>query len=54
MQFECTDLSQLPPEIIQHLPPSDPQHPHSAAVGSCPARQASQGFTTYRLGLLIY
>ena len=54
MQFECTDLSQLPPEIVQHLPPSDPQHPHSVAVGSCPAKQASQGFTTYRLGLLIY
>jgi hypothetical protein len=54
MQWECTDLSQLPPEILQHLPPSDPQHPRTAAVGSCPSHQSNQGFTTYRLGILIY
>jgi Cysteine-rich secretory protein family len=54
MQWECTDLSQLPAELAQHLPPSDPQHPRTAAVGSCPAKQTGQGFTTYRIGVLIY
>jgi hypothetical protein len=52
MQWECTDLSQLPPELLQRLPPASANK--TAAVGACPAKQTAQGFTTYRLGVIIY
>ncbi len=54
MQWECTDLSTLPPELLQRLPPANPQRPQTAAVGACAPKQPNPGFTTYRLGVLIY
>ena len=53
MQWECTDLSTLPPELLQRLP-ANPQPPKTAAVGACTPKQTAQGFTTYRLAVLIY
>jgi hypothetical protein len=54
MQWECTDLSVLPPELLQRLPPANPQKPQTAAVGACAPKQPQTGFTTYRLAVLIY
>jgi hypothetical protein len=54
MQWECTDLSVLPPELLQRLPPTNPQKPQTVAVGACAPKQPQTGFTTYRLAVLIY
>jgi hypothetical protein len=53
MQWECTDLSALPPELLQRLP-ANSQPAKTAAVGACTPKQPAQGFTTYRLAVLIY
>ncbi len=54
MQWESGDLIQLPSQLIQRLPPSNPQQPHTAAVASCPPQNPTPGFTTYRIAVLIY
>ena len=54
MQWESGDLTQLPSQLIQRLPPSNPQQPHTAAVASCPPQSPTPGFTTYRIAVLIY
>ena len=54
MQWESGDLTQLPSQLIQRLPPHNPQQPHTAAVASCPPQSPTPGFTTYRIAVLIY
>jgi Cysteine-rich secretory protein family len=53
MQWESSDLTQLPAQLLQHLP-ANSQKPQTAAVGSCSPKQPAQGFTSYRLAVLIY
>ena len=54
MQWESGDLTQLPSQLTQRLPPPNPQQPHTAAIASCPPQNPTPGFTTYRIAVLIY
>jgi len=54
MQWESSDLTQLPAELIQRLNPPNPAKPQTAAVASCAPNQPEEGFTTYRLAVIIY
>ncbi len=54
IQWEAGDFTQLPQQLTQRLPPSNPQQPHTAAVASCPPQKPNPGFTTYRIAVLIY
>ena len=54
MQWESGDFTKLPSQLLQHLSPPNPQQPRTAAVASCPPRNPTPGFTTYRIAVLIY
>jgi Cysteine-rich secretory protein family len=54
MQWESGDFTQLPPQLLQRLPPPNSQKPQTAAVASCPPQKPTPGFTTYRIAVLIY
>jgi Cysteine-rich secretory protein family len=51
MRWEGSDLSRLPDVLADKL--HDGQF-HSAAVGVCDSAQPGQGFTTYRVAVLLY
>jgi hypothetical protein len=51
MQFNCTDLNQFPDIALKALPQVK-EHP--VAVASCGTPQSREGFTTYRLALLMF
>jgi uncharacterized protein YkwD len=50
IQWDGSDISQLPSAVLQHL---DKTKYTSAAVGACPGK-SSQQFTTYHIALLLY
>lgn len=49
--WEGSNPGQLPDVLVQRLGQGTFQ---SAAVGACPSAQAGQGFTTYRVAVLLY
>jgi uncharacterized protein YkwD len=51
VHWEGSNPGQLPDVLVQRL--SGGTY-HSAAVGACPSAQAGQGFTTYRVAVLLY
>jgi Cysteine-rich secretory protein family len=51
IRWEGADLSTLPPALVQQIETS---HYHSAAVGACDSAHPEQGFTTYRVAVLLY
>ena len=51
MRWEGADLSRLPPQLNQQLQTG---HFHTAAVGACDSGHPGQGFTTYRVAVLLY
>ena len=51
MRWEGTDLSQLPSQIVQQIHTG---RFHTAAVGACDSAHPQQGFTTYRVAVLLY
>lgn len=51
VHWEGSNPGQLPDVLVQRL--SQGTY-HSAAVGACPSAQAGQGFTTYRVAVLLY
>lgn len=51
MRWEGSDLSKLPPALEQRLQTG--QY-HKAAVGACDSAQPEQGFTTYRVAVMLY
>jgi uncharacterized protein YkwD len=51
IQWEGSDISQLPDALTQHL---DKTRYTSAAVGACPGKQSNQQFTTYHIAVLLY
>lgn len=51
MRWENPDVGRLPEELAAALEHGAYQY---AAVGSCPAREAQGGFTTYRVAVLLY
>jgi hypothetical protein len=51
VHWEGSNPGQLPEVVTQRI--SQGSY-HSAAVGACPSAQAGQGFTTYRVALLLY
>lgn len=50
IRWDCTDVSQLPDNVVQQL---DKSKYTSAAVGACSAKQTSQ-FNTYHVVILLY
>ena len=51
MRWQSSDLSQLPSALAERLASHQYQ---SAAVGACSSANAEQGFTTYRVAVLLY
>jgi hypothetical protein len=51
MRWEGSDLSRLPDVLVSKLQTGQF---HSAAVGVCGGAQPGQGFTTYRVAVLLY
>jgi hypothetical protein len=51
MRWEGSDLNQLPAVLIQQI---ETGRFHSAAVGACDSANPQQGFTTYRVAVLLY
>lgn len=51
VHWEGSNPGQLPDVLVQRI--SQGSY-HSAAVGACPSAQAGQGFTTYRVAVLLY
>jgi hypothetical protein len=51
MRWEGTDLTRLPDVLEQKI--ATHQY-HKAAVGACDSGNPSQGFTTYKLAVLLY
>jgi uncharacterized protein YkwD len=50
IRWDCTDVSQLPDNVVQQL---DKSKYTSAAVGACSAKQSGQ-FNTYHVAILLY
>jgi hypothetical protein len=51
VHWEGPNPEQLPEALVQQM--SRAAY-HSAAVGACPSSQSGQGFTTYRVAVLLY
>jgi Cysteine-rich secretory protein family len=51
MRWEGSDLSHLPPQLEQQI--QGGQY-HKAAVGACDSAHPQQGFTTYRVAVMLY
>lgn len=51
MRWEGSDLSRLPNVLLQQLQTG---RYHTAAVGACDSMHPQQGFTTYRVAVLLY
>lgn len=51
VHWEGSNPGQLPDVVVQRISQGSYQ---SAAVGACPSAQAGQGFTTYRVAVLLY
>jgi hypothetical protein len=51
VHWEGANPGQLPDALVQRMTQSAYS---SAAVGACPSAQAGQGFTTYRVAVLLY
>jgi hypothetical protein len=51
MRWEGSDLSRLPDVLVSKLQSGQF---HSAAVGVCDSARPGQGFTTYRVAVLLY
>jgi len=51
VHWEGANPGQLPDALVQRMRQGSYQ---SAAVGACPSAQAGQGFTTYRVAVLLY
>lgn len=51
MRWQSSDLSGLPNPLVERLRSGEYQ---TAAVGACDSANAEQGFTTYRLAVLLY
>jgi Cysteine-rich secretory protein family len=51
MQWDGADLTQLPNSLLQQVPQA---RQHTAAVGACPSKRASEAFTTYRIAVLLF
>lgn len=51
VHWEGADPGQLPEVLAQRIAQGTY---HTAAVGACPSTQPGQGFTTYRVALLLY
>jgi Cysteine-rich secretory protein family len=51
MRWEGTDLTRLPDALEQRISSG---HYHKAAVGACDSGNPSQGFTTYKIAVLLY
>lgn len=51
VHWEGPNPGQLPGVLVQRI--SQGTY-HSAAIGACPSAQAGQGFTTYRVAVLLY
>jgi hypothetical protein len=51
MRWQSSDLSGLPNPLMERLRSGEY---HTAAIGACDSANAEQGFTTYRLAVLLY
>jgi hypothetical protein len=51
VHWEGSNPGQLPDVLVQRI--SQGTY-HSAAVGACPSPQSGQGFTTYRVAVLLF
>jgi hypothetical protein len=51
MRWESSNLSELPAVLLQQLQTGKY---HTAAVGACDSQNPQQGFTTYRVAVLLY
>jgi hypothetical protein len=51
MRWEGTDLGRLPDELEEKIATGKY---HKAAVGACDSGSAGQGFTTYKLAVMLY
>ncbi len=51
VHWEGSNPGQLPDVLVQRMAQGSYR---SAAVGACPSAQAGQGFTTYRVAVLLY
>jgi len=51
MRWQEADLSLLPEALTEQLATG---HYHQAAIGSCPMRNQEDGFTAYRVAVLLY
>lgn len=51
MRWEGSDLSRLPSVLLQQLRTGKY---HTAAVGACDSMHPQQGFTTYRVAVMLY
>lgn len=51
MQWDGPDLTQLPNSLLQQMPQA---REHTASVGACPSKRTAEGFTTYRIAVLLY
>ena len=51
MRWEGTDLSRLP-DVLEQKIATDKYH--KAAVGACDSANPGQGFTTYKLAVMLY
>jgi hypothetical protein len=51
VHWEGANPEQLPDALVQRISQGSYR---SAAVGACPSAQAGQGFTTYRVAVLLY
>jgi hypothetical protein len=51
MQWDGADFTKLSTALLQHMPQA---RDHTAAVGACPNKRSGEGFTTYRVAVLLY
>jgi hypothetical protein len=51
MRWQGADLDHLPQDLVDRLGSG---RYRSAEVGACPPRSAQEGFTVYRLAVLLY
>lgn len=51
MQWDGPDLNLLPKSLLQQMPQA---REHTAAVGACSSKRTTEGFTTYRVAVLLY
>jgi hypothetical protein len=51
MRWESSDLSRLPAVLVQQIQTGKY---HTAAVGACDSSNPEQGFTTYRVAVMLY